>query len=258
MPQPARPLRPPPPPPTRPRGGAAEQARLLRFLENRRQTTSPLAGPAQQGPFAGYYPRATYSSFRMEGVPLDAADFAAALTRGAAARSCRTRCAQRLRNHVAVLYHLELLLRRRQPLESGSVIRWYTSIACGLSAGTIDAHALRRIEQIVAAVSSPQLRLVRAVKEVASVHVRLLADPFVPGFNGILARLLLRYHLGRCGLPPVLLDPERDPPLLRDEATFFLRLLEMLRASYESMAAPAVRGTVAIGAEGFEPPTKGL
>jgi hypothetical protein len=85
--------------------------------------------------------------------------------------------------------------------------------------------------------NSPQLRLGPALREIATMHVLLLADPFVPGFNGILARLLLRYHLGRCGLPPVLFDPAADAAHLASEATLLPRLLDLITESYEATEA---------------------
>jgi hypothetical protein len=134
---------------------------------------------------------------------------------------------------VAILHRVESLLRRGQPLQTADVIRWYTSIASGLSAGGLAPGILGRIERIVSAVNSPRLRLGPAVQEVAALHVNLLADPFVPGFNGIMARLLLRYHMGRCGLPPVAFDPETDPPRLASVSTLEPRLLELIVQGYD-------------------------
>jgi hypothetical protein len=171
----------------------------------------------------------------MDGVPLSPDEFDAALARGAAARACRTRSAQRARNHVAILGRLESLLRRGQPLQPADVIRWYTSIACGLSAGGIAAGTLRRIDRIVSAVNSPRLWFWPAVQEVAALHVNLLSDPFVPGFNGIHARLLLRYHMGRCGMPPVVFDPSNDAPCLASATKLEGRLLELIVRSYDEV-----------------------
>ena len=71
------------------------------------------------------------------------------------------------------------------------------------------------------------------MQEITGVHVRLLTDPFVPGFNGIMARLLLRYHLGRCGLPPLVFDPDTDGPLLSAESTLLPRLLDLILLAYD-------------------------
>lgn len=201
--------------------GRREAARLPR--------NSQLAGGVTSGaPATPYIERATCSSFRMDGLPLTPDEFRAAMAQGAAARACRTRSARRARNHVAILRRIELLLRRGQPLRDVDVIRWYTSIAGGLSAGGIGTATLGRIERIVSAVNSPRLRFRPAVQEIAALHVNLLADPFAPGFNGILARLLLRYHLGRCGLPPVVFDPATDPTKLTAVSTLEPLLFELI------------------------------
>jgi hypothetical protein len=206
-------------------------ARVL--LRNRQQTARGRTSRSETAAFPAYLQKATCVSFQMDGVPLSPGEFDAAMSHGAAARACRTRSAQRARNHVAILRRVESLLRRGQPLEPGDVIRWYTSIACGLSAGGLSAETLGRIDRIVSAVNSPRLRFWPAVQEVAALHVNLLSDPFVPGFNGIVARLLLRYHMGRCGLPPVLFDPSTDALRLAAVSTLEPRLLELIVQSYD-------------------------
>jgi hypothetical protein len=130
------------------------------------------------------------------------------------------------------------MLRRGRPLRGGDVLRWDVSIACGLSAGGMADGTLSRIDRIAASVNSPRLRFWPAVKEVAALHVNLLADPFVPGFNGIVARLLLRYHMGRCGLPPVVFDPATDPTRLGAVTTLEPRLLELIMQSYDGDGRP--------------------
>ena len=219
------------------RGAASpDTKRLVRALERMKRSAERAAPAAwRDGPFPGYFCRSTYASFRLDGLQASEAEVAQALARGSAARACRSRPAQRVRNHVAVLREVERLLRGGEPLPAGQVIRWYTSIASGLSSGRIDDHTASRVNQIVTTMNSPQMRLWPAVKEIAALHVRLLADPFVPGFNGILARVLLRYHLGRCGLPPVLFDPDSDGPLLASDATLLPRLLVLLGESYDRL-----------------------
>jgi hypothetical protein len=198
-------------------------------------------GPASTGGAPpNDFERATCVSFGMDGMPLTEQEYRAALAPragpGAASSGSpgayRARAARRVRNHVAILYRIESLLRRGQPLQVADVVRWYTSIACGLSAGGLAAGTLARIDRTVSAVNSPRLRFSPAVKEVAALHVGLLADPFVPGFNGILARLLLRYHMGRCGLPPVVFDPVLDPPRLASVAKLEARLLELIARTH--------------------------
>ena len=214
--------------------GALASKRLIRALERKQRLAARLHPPeGRAAPPSGFYERATYSSFRLDGIQTREAEVAQALTRGAAARSCRSRSVQRVRNHVAALRHAETLLRRGQALQPGHVIRWYTSIACGLSCGQIDGQTTARVERIVSTMNSPQLRLWPAVQEITALHVRLLTDPFVPGFNGIMARLLLRYHLGRCGLPPLVFDPDTDGPLLSAESTLLPRLLDLILLAYD-------------------------
>lgn len=214
------------------RGGAAAWRGAAQTLPRARQSTGRTAldgGHARAT--EDYLGRATCASFRMDGLPLTPEEFRAALAAGAAPRGCRSRSAQRVRNHAAILHRVELLLRRGQPLRAADVLRWYTSIACGLSSGTMAGATVARIEKVVSAVNSPRLRFEQAVHEVASLHADLLTDPFVPGFNGILARLLMRYHMGRCGLPPVVFDPTDDPPLMGSATKLEHRLLELLAGS---------------------------
>ena len=213
---------------------AADYKRAVRTLERKRRILARAAAASAAGePFPAYYERSTYVSFRLDGLDVSEAEVRDALAHRAAARACRTCSSRRIRNHAAILRHIELLLRRGQPAGGRDVIRWYTSVACGLSGGRIDGQTPGRLDQIVSAMNSPQLRLWPAVRDVAAAHVRLLNDPFVPGFNGILARLLLRYHLGRCGLPPVLFDEQHDPPRVGDVSAFLPRLLDLLDESYD-------------------------
>ena len=205
-------------------------------LERQHRSLRRKVAPAFLPP-SGYFERATLSSFRLDGLSLAEADVTQALGGGRTSRACRTTTAQRVRNHVAILKHLERCLRRGRLISPGDVLRWYTSVAGGLSSGAIDEQAAARVGQIVSRVNSPHLRLWPAVQEVAALHVRLLEDPFVPGFNGILARLILRYHLGRCGLPPVVFDPEQDAGVLRDPKLFLPRLIELLEAGVAGSAA---------------------
>jgi hypothetical protein len=67
--------------------------------------------------------------------------------------------------------------------------------------------------------------------------VQLLSDPFVPSFNGILARLLLQCHIGRCGLPVVVLDPQTDARVFESENSVLNAILHAVDASFDRMAA---------------------
>jgi hypothetical protein len=219
----------------RDRGAPAGWREAARVLLRNRQGSAAGGGPRANGSGSGdYLERATCVSFQMDGVPMTPEEFRAALAPPGASRACRPRSAQRVRNHVAVLRRIESLLRRNQPLQPPDVIRWYTSIASGISAGAIDAFTSGRIERVVTSVNSPRLQFWPAVQEVAALHAGLLSDPFVPGFNGILARLLLRYHMGRCGLPPVVFDPVDDPPRLTSAPKLEARLLELIVQSYDT------------------------
>jgi hypothetical protein len=214
--------------------------RLLRALERKRRAAARNAAPtSREGPFPDYYPSFTLMSFRLDGLDVSEVEVRAALAHGAAARACRTCQSSRIRNHAAILRQIERSLRRGRPLAADDVIRWYTLVACGLSGGRMDEQTPWRLERIVSALNSPQLRLAPALADIAATHVRLLGDPFVPGFNGILARLLLRYHLGRCGLPPVLFDAGEDAPHPADATTFLPRLIQLLDESYDRVAGRA-------------------
>lgn len=190
-------------------------------------------------PWPGYYTAATESSFRLDGLTLPNADLASSLARGWAARGFGSRQQQRARNHVAILRGIERMLRHAAALKPADVVRWYTSVASGLSTTRLDDPTASRLDAVVRQVNSPHLRLGPAVQGIARLHRQMLADPVVPSFNGILARLVLRYHLGRCGLPPVLFVPETDAPVMLDESHLLARLLERIGESYALMLGAA-------------------
>lgn len=208
----------------------------LRAAQRKRRALARLHDGRHQTPPRDYYARATWISFRMDGVHLTKQETSAALsTRTAAPKAFRPRQAQRIRNHAAVLKAADLLLRRGKPLRPDTVLRWYASIACGLSTAHPDDPTLARLGEVVARTNSPHLRLRGAVEDVARLHHRLLTDPFVPSFNGILARVLLHYHLGRCGLPPVLFDPETDTGRVADGPALLRRLLDLIEEGYDRL-----------------------
>lgn len=210
----------------------------LRVTQRQRRLASDLGPHHARAFWANYYVTATDASFRLEGLNLPPGDLAAALARGgAASRAFRSRQQQRVRNHVAILRHIEHLLRRGATLKSADVVRWYTSVACGLSTTRLDEPTTARLDGLIRQINSPHLRLRPALQEIARLHRQMLADPVVPSFNGILARLLLRYHLGRCGLPPVLFVPEQDAGRLLNEARLLARMLELIHISYAAMLA---------------------
>ena len=188
----------------------------------------------RQPPPDEYYERATYSTFRLEGLDVSEQEVRVALERGVVRPILRSRQAQRIRNHAAILRHVESDLRAGLPLRTEGVVRWYTGISAGLSTTSLDQAAAMRLGDVVRRINSPQMRIRPALAEIATTHAQLLSDPLVPGFNGILARLLLRYHLGRCKLPGVVFDPAMDGRAWQID-TLTGRLVELLEQRYEEM-----------------------
>lgn len=211
----------------------------LRTVERRRRALAR-NGTGNDGhslpPLPGdFYVAATRASFQIDGLSATAAELTAALAPGAAGKACRSRQSQRIRNHVAVLRHAQLLLRRGQPLHPDDIVRWYTAISCGLSTSALDDSTRNRLASVATRVNSPQMRLRPAVEDAAQLHHRLLTELFVPAFNGIVARVVLHYHLSRCGLPTVIFDPNADRAPAPDEATITRRLMHLIAARYEEM-----------------------
>jgi hypothetical protein len=222
--------------------GAVDWPAWSRNTERKRRIAARQEGSASTAappPLpVGYFLAATDASFRLDGLELPRRDVEAALARGWGAKAFRPRQQQRVRNHVAILHRIERLLRRGESLKSAEVVRWYTSVACGLSTTQLDEPTTVRLDTVVRQVNSPHLRLCPAVQGIARLHRQMLADPVVPSFNGILARLLLGYHLGRCGLPPVIFVPETDGSgVLLDERRLLARLPELIDVAYATMLA---------------------
>lgn len=212
----------------------ADWSAFLRRLERKgrilpRNGEAPLLLP-------DYVFRATWASFHLDGLHVDPAEVRDALDHVSEGPvPLRSRQAQRLRNHAAILHRIESDLLAKQLLTSDGVIRWYTAVSAGLSTTALDQAALTQIDDAVRRINSPQLRPQAAIREIASTHLRLLSDPVVPSFNGILARLLLRYHLGRCRLPAIVLDPAIDQRF-NSVDTLIRRLFELLEQSYDELA----------------------
>jgi len=212
--------------------------RWLRLIQRKRRMTSRPDSPRVAPPRA-YFTAATLSSFQLEGILLKPTEVTQAVSQGAAGKGFRSRSSQRIRNHVAILRRIEKSLRAGAALTSQSVVRWYTSISCGLSLASLDESNMARLDTVVRRINSPQFRLQPAITEIAHVHAQLNADPLVPSFNGILARLLLQYHLGRCGLPRVLFDAAADSTLLKDEPRLLRRILELVDSAYDMISGSA-------------------
>jgi hypothetical protein len=218
--------------PTNGNGGGVEWGSWLRNLERKRRLMVR-AEPARPAPLPdAYFALATYASFRLDGIDITEREVIASLSAGHQRQSLRSRAAQRIRNHVSILHHIESSIRLGESLKAPIVMRWYATIGSGLVTAALSDAVIDRLDQVVRRINSPELRLQAALIDIARLHVQLLADPLVPSFNGILARLLLRYHLGRVGLPPVVFDPEADAPALLDETMLLRRLLDLIDASY--------------------------
>jgi hypothetical protein len=208
---------------------------LLRRLERKRRTLEGDGDARANAPLPlpdNYYARATRASFRLDGLDVSDDELNDALGPGSDRPALRSRQSLRLRNHTAILMRIESDLAQGLTLASDDVLRWYVGISAGLSTTRLDQATESRLEEVVRRVNSPQLRLQPALQEVAATHLRLLADPLVPSFNGILARLLIRYHLGRCKLPAIVWDPTLDARP-RDTAAMLRRLVELLDESYD-------------------------
>lgn len=186
-----------------------------------------------------YLARVTRASFQLEGIDVSEREVSDALAPGPAHRALRPRQGQRVRNHVAILRRIECQARRRQPLSARSVVRWYTSISCGLTSAQLDDESFSRLDGAVRQINCPSLNLRPAVEDVARRYHELIVNPVVPSFNGILARLLLDCHLNRCGLPPALFNPAEDRNLPADVPNLLRRLLDRIIESYEALLAGA-------------------
>lgn len=207
---------------------------FLRRIERKRRLLGQLAGRENPWPADDYYVRATYASFRLDGLEVSEADVRDALESGADRPVLRSRQEQRLRGHAAILHHIEADLLKGLALTTDGVVRWYTGISAGLSTTGLNQATEARLEEVVRRINSPQIRIQPALREIAATHANLLADPLVPAFNGILARLMLRYHLGRCKLPAIVLDPETDARLGGGDG-MVRRLVELLEDSYDQL-----------------------
>jgi hypothetical protein len=175
----------------------------------------------------------TYSSFRLDGISVLLTDVTQSISRRNTHRSFRSRTGQRFRNHAAIVRCIERMLASNKPLKPDTLLGWYASVSCGLSTTMPAGEKMRRIETVVRQINSPHLRLAPAITEIAELHQALLADELVPSFNGILARLLLHFHLGRCGLLPILFDPSQDSStLFQHTPTGLRRLMQLIDEAY--------------------------
>jgi hypothetical protein len=186
-----------------------------------------------------YLAEATFVSFHLDGLDVAEDEVHAALATARPRHAMRSRTYQRLRNHAALLHHVDQAVRHAEPIEPQHVLRWYASISSGLCATDLSAGPLHQLTELLKSINSPELRPSAAVQAAARWHAAALADPLVPSFNGILARLLLRYHLGRCNLPPVLFHPETPAAALTDPKLLLPLLMEQLDHSFNLLQAPS-------------------
>src|SRR3954452_11868844 len=114
-----------------------------------------------------YLARVTWASFRMEGIELSEREVTDAMAPGPAHRALRPRQGQRVRNHMAILRRIECHVRRGQPLNARSVVRWYTTISCGLTSAQLDEESFSRLDGAVRQINCPSLNLRPAVEDVA-------------------------------------------------------------------------------------------
>lgn len=177
--------------------------------------------------------RITLGSFALEGIDVTVDDVADTIRRRSRRGGVRSRTQQRVRNHVAIMLAIEQSLQRGESLKPAAVLRWYTMLSNGLCPSMPADAKLLRLEQFVRRINCPHRRLQPAVQEIVSMHMQALADELVPSFSGIVARLLLHYHLGRCGLPPIAFDPAIDAPLLLNEPQLLGRVLTLVDESFD-------------------------
>lgn len=219
-------------------GGDAEAqqpdwAALLRKLDQHRSVDRSTLRRLDRLEVLG---RLSWISFRLEGLEVQEPEVVEALLRGGLRGEMRPRQAQRLRNHVAILLGIEAALARQLLLTPQEVLRWYTLISAGLSTASLTDAAMRRLEQVCRRVNCPPMRLQAALVEISGLYCDLLTDPLVPSFNGILARLLLRYHLGRCRLPWVVFDVTIDRAAAADPRRMQGRLIALISQQLDGRA----------------------
>lgn len=216
------------------RGGSVlpepDLASLIHQIERRRRR---YALPRREE--LAFLGKTTLSSLRMEGLQVAEADVVEALLKGGVQGDLRPRRAQLVRNHVAIQFQIERCIRNGVPLKPSAVLGWYASLCSGRPATGIDAGGMSCLEEVCRQVNSPPMQLQAAIADIAALHCRLLQDPLVPSFNGILARLLLRYHLGRCALPSVLFDEQTDQIRQPDQRRIYARLIVLLNDRLAAM-----------------------
>lgn len=174
---------------------------------------------------------ATSASFHIDGIAVTLDQVTRALGHRQSVRAFRSPTSHRLRVHAAMLRCCERMILQRRPLRGIQLYRWYAGLSAGLGVARGSPDQSRRFEDVVARVNFSTPSLSFAVGQSVTLYNELLAEPIVPSYNGILARLLLNLHLGRSGLLPVIIEPAGDEPAVQrlDEPT----LLRLLLRRYE-------------------------
>ena len=177
----------------------------------------------------------TFHSFRLEGIAVESADVEQALRPLRRKGGFRSRLHQRLRNHVALIRSIDRGVRLGRRMTVPLVLRWYTSISSGLSTTMPAGQKLDRLERVVRQINSPPRRLEPALAETADLYAEAFADELVPGFNGILIRLLLQAHLGSSKLPPVIFPLTLSPDVQSSGPLFSPWLIGMVEESLDRL-----------------------
>lgn len=178
---------------------------------------------------------ATSASFRIDGIPVTVEQVTRALGHQQAVRAFRSPLSNRLRAHAAILRCIERIVAADKPLRATHLYRWYAGLSAGLSAGAGIGDDAGRASEVVARANLPTSRLSTALADVLQLYDDIMSRPIVPSYNGIIARLVLNLHLGRCGLLPVIVEPGEESFARGqlDERT----LLHLLARRYELAGA---------------------
>ena len=151
---------------------------------------------------------ATSASFRIDGIPVTIEQVTRALGHQQSVRAFRSPLSIRLRAHAAILRCVERIVAADRPLRPANLYRWYAGLSAGLGVGRADDA--RRAADVVARANLPTVRLSTALADILELYDDVMKNPIVPSYNGIIARLLLNLHLGRCGLLPVIVEPGEE------------------------------------------------
>lgn len=208
---------------------------LLRQIERKRKLLVGISTSWRHS--LEFHGRSTLVSLRLEGMHISESEVVEALLKGGVRGDLRSRQTQMIRNHVAILLTQDLALQRQIPLSPATVLGWHAALCAGLPTPAMAETTLRRLEHVCRQVNSPPMRLQAAISNIADLHFRLLQDPLVSSFNGVISRLLLHYHLSRCDLPQVIFHQQADRLGFTDEHQLFLRLVVLIAARLDELTS---------------------